>query len=223
MHEFLFDNRVRVDARYWRSYFVKDSCTQTLDQQKAIALAIFQETQEGFERKLQGNWWYREAALWGVPGLDDAVSSSFSEEDLPSDWIAFYMAVKGYDRGKIEDLCGAVSVDESRAVYKRLYGKNGNLGNDIIGRNREWKPVNHNWAAPSCCDSGEMYLEWPDGPDGSLNDITPLPKGTCWRDWTRWDDWLFNWDLSYEECIRNQAEWLDLIRVKVFIGNEWYP
>ena len=158
-----------------------DVLNSAYQRQASIALGLWMHLQENFERNFQGSWWppYRL-----IPGVG---SSSFSEEDLPSDWIAFYMNLYKYDRKDITspEICDAVSKKESQKIYRQLYGRDFPLWTRHPGTNEVWKPMNHNDVAPSCCDSGEPYLEWPE----ELNTIQPSYYD-CWQPLKETKKWL---------------------------------
>ncbi|MFP4203207.1 MAG: hypothetical protein ACLFS4_02615, partial [Opitutales bacterium] len=69
-------------------YFVKHELSEA--QKKAVALGIFKEVSDNFEN-LQANWPFS----W-------ISNSGNSEEDRPSNLIAFYRAVEGFSRDQIE-------------------------------------------------------------------------------------------------------------------------
>ncbi len=109
------------------SYFVKNGLTRS--QQESVALAIFQDITVAFET-LQS----------GLP-YSVASSSGFSEEDLTSNLLLFYRVVKGFDESKIRSLCGTVGKDDSLSVWDATGG---------LGKNKSWKPLDHNCLAGSC-------------------------------------------------------------------------
>ena len=63
------------------------------DEELRVALAIFTNTSVAFELSQQAT--------------EAAVSSSFSEEDLPSDLLGFYRAARGLSRADVEKTCDA--------------------------------------------------------------------------------------------------------------------
>ena len=63
------------------------------DEELRVALAIFADTSVAFELSQQAT--------------EAAVSSSFSEEDLPSDLLGFYRAAQGLSRADVEKACDA--------------------------------------------------------------------------------------------------------------------
>jgi RHS repeat-associated protein len=156
-----------------------DVLSTAYQRQASIALGIWMHLQENFERNFQGgqreHWWSPDPPYQLVPGVG---SSSFSEEDLASDWLAFYMNIYKYSKEDImsEEICDAVGEEESQYIYRQLYGKDFLLWKKRPGTSHVWKPVNHNDVAPSCCDSGEPYLEWPE----KLNTIQP-GYYDCWQ------------------------------------------
>jgi hypothetical protein len=73
----------------------------------SVALRIFMLQSLGFEA-LQ-NW------------TDSIASSSFSEEDLPSNLIAFYMGARGFDRSHIETTCSIWNATDTLAEFHRYH------------------------------------------------------------------------------------------------------
>jgi hypothetical protein len=149
-----------------REYFVKYDLLP--HEQKAVALGIFKEVSEIFEGEIQ-----------------KVISSSFSVEDLPSNLIAFYRAVKGYSRAEIESKCGVVENCLAKQVWDRAFGRNGNIGD---WKNDQWTPVNFN--EYTCLLSYHTCvcpktMQWP----SDLDDIKEAPKGELWRDWEMPRDW----------------------------------
>ncbi len=141
---------------YSRQYFVKFGLTQP--EQESAALAIYKEVSEGFEGLQR----------WTTS------SSGFSEEDLISNLIGFYRAVKGFTREQIEEWCHGLSIKESERVWDAVDG---------LKKNRDWKPVNHN-DKTSCCKGG---MKWP----AQLDSVKPAPKGMLWRNWYEKDIEVF--------------------------------
>jgi hypothetical protein len=92
----------------------------------SVALSIFKTLSIAFEAQ----------QLW----TDFIGSSSYAQEDLPSDLIAFYMAVKGYTKDDIKKYCGAVGPDESVAEYDR---------NHDFKRNKTFSPIGATGAWPA--------------------------------------------------------------------------
>jgi hypothetical protein len=146
------------DMRRWglsagvtRSYYVRQGLT--LERKEAAALAIFMEVSYGFE-DLQGSFPYN---------LTSSADSSFSEEDLVSDLIGFYIAVRPGTR--YLDLCQRVSVQSSLHVWD-TYGSVGS------NKNRTFQPVFH-----PCDDCrGQQF-------PAQLQAIRPAQKGGDFRDW----------------------------------------
>jgi hypothetical protein len=89
-----------------------------------IAYAIFQETSEAFE-KMQETFLY---------GMQQGVqNSSFKDGDLTGNNIAFYRALKGYDKDYIEKISEPVSMAQSLKLLEK--GK--------CKKNTQWSP--HYW------------------------------------------------------------------------------
>jgi hypothetical protein len=90
----------------------------------SVALSIFKTLSISFEAQ----------QLW----TDLVGESSFAQEDLPSDLISFYMAVKGYSPDDIKKYCGAVGPDESVAEYDRNHDFKKNKLFSPIGATGTW-------------------------------------------------------------------------------------
>ena len=91
--------------------------------------------------------------------------SSFSEEDLVSDLIGFYVAVRpGID---VLALCNPVSKDASLKVWD-TYGSVGS------NKNHTFTPRFHP------CDECRGPTRFP----AAFQQIVPAPKGPLFRDWT---------------------------------------
>ncbi|MEH2236633.1 eCIS core domain-containing protein [Nostoc sp.] len=88
------------------------------DEVFAVALSLFKKLSVVFETQQQ----------W----TDLIGSSSFAQEDLPSNLIGFYRAVRGYSRADIGRFCGELSTDASLAEYDRDHD---------FERNRSFSPV----------------------------------------------------------------------------------
>jgi RHS repeat-associated protein len=143
-------------------YFVKNNLS--LSDREAVALGIFKEVSEAFEASQGGfiqNW---------------VMHSSFSEEDLVSNLIGFYIAVKGYSRSDVESWCKVVKSPQTNHKIWRSGG--------APGSNRNWTPVFHSNATrkASCCKGKP---QWP----SQFGVIKAAPKGILYRDWIpRGDD-----------------------------------
>ncbi len=109
-----------------------------------LAVSIFMSANERFEENQ-----LRASQEWfpgTVPPFKGRLTSSyFSEEDLPSDLIGFYIAHQRWSGGQksssvveeqVKKICGAVGREESLEVFKQIYGE-GALG--ITGW-RNWVP-----------------------------------------------------------------------------------
>jgi hypothetical protein len=144
-----------VTAAETRSYFVKRGLSTA--QREEVALAIFIEVSVGFET-MQGSF------PWGWIS-SRSKDSSFSEEDLVSDLIGFYVAVR--PGIKPVDLCKAVSVEASLVVWD-TYGSVGSH------KNHTFVPVFHP------CDECRGAARFPH----VFQEIQPAAKGRLFRDWT---------------------------------------
>jgi hypothetical protein len=143
---------VKVHPGVTRSYLV--SPFLRLPEKESVALGIFREVSEKFETK-QG------LAFWS--------GSDFSVEDLVSNLISFYLAVRpGPDYLK---LCEVVSEAESLKVLDR-YPK------ALSVKNKDFRPIYFESDACSC--SGPF--------PPALQAIKPAVKGKLFRDWTLQDE-----------------------------------
>jgi hypothetical protein len=144
-----------VTAAFTKDYFVRRGLTPA--QKESVALAIFMEVSIGFET-LQGSFPWS----WVSSRSKD---SSFSEEDLVSDLIGFYVAVRpGTDA---RALCKTVSKEASLAVWDTF----GSVGSH---KNHTFSPVFHP------CDECKGAGRFPT----AFQQIVPAAKGPLFRDWT---------------------------------------
>ncbi|HEX8394476.1 MAG TPA: DUF4157 domain-containing protein [Longimicrobium sp.] len=91
-----------------------------------VALSIFKTLSIAFETQ----------QLW----TDLIGASSFAQEDLPSNLLAFYMAVRGFGRPDITRMCGGMNETDSVAEYQR---------NHNFVQNRSFAPVGATEAWPA--------------------------------------------------------------------------
>lgn len=104
----------------------------SMNDRTAVALSIFMELEEQFEA-FQGQKW-----VW---------FSRFAEDDLPSDLIGFYIALKDYsgegESDVIEDqvvrMCDVMDADDSIAVFDSTY-KGYGLMRGFVNDWTDWKP-----------------------------------------------------------------------------------
>lgn len=95
--------------------------------------------------------------------------SSFSVEDLPSNKIGFYRAVKGYTKEQIRDFCVPVGACVAKRICK-------NIGLGGCGTNTSWRPKYfHDCTEWECLGTP---MTWPD----ELDDIKP-DGGQNWGKW----------------------------------------
>ncbi|WP_437719051.1 hypothetical protein WMF45_23135 [Sorangium sp. So ce448] len=141
-----------LTAAETRIYFVRRGLSPA--QKESVALSIFMEVSYAFE-EMQGSFPF---------SLTRANDSSFSEEDLVSDLIGFYVAVRPGIRPL--DLCRGVSRRASLAVWD-TYGSVGSH------KNRSFSPVFHP------CDECRGPSRFPP----TFQQIVPAAKGDLFRDW----------------------------------------
>ncbi len=101
-------------------------------------------------------------------------SSGFSEEDLVSDLIAFYMVAEGMTQRTVKLMCRAVGTPESIKVWDFAYGTDGSLR-----KNMTTTPIQHD-----CSPCKDKDNSWPK----QLSTIKEAAKGTTWDDWRRETD-----------------------------------
>ena len=147
----------------WGYYFVQDGLS--LPERESVALGIWMEISERFEQ--------HQASL----PSSIATKSGFSGEDLVSDLLAFYMAVRGISVKTMKRYCRAVPPDESRLIWDRIYVKTGKGIGDF--KNHRWEPLDFNLQSCSC----GLTMDWP--PKELQPLIKPAPKGQWWRDWKK--------------------------------------
>lgn len=140
---------VSLRAGVEKDFLVKRGLS--VDQKKSVALAIMMDVTEAFEG-MQGSWPYR----W-------VTTSSFSEDDLMSNVIAFYRAVEGYSE---QDIRAWALVHDAEQSFDLLLSTRG------LQKNREWRLQSD--ICPVC---GEKR-QWP----RQLNTIKPAPKGDSWKE-----------------------------------------
>jgi RHS repeat-associated protein len=136
------------------TYFVKYNLSTP--ELESVALGIFKEVSERFEES-QG-------------GLQNKIMhSSFSEEDLPSNLIGFYKALRGYTNDDVKRWCKPLSVQEAELIWDRANG---------MYQRRNWDPRIHDWGKRygDCCAD---FPKWP----WQFETIREAPKGNLWRDW----------------------------------------
>jgi hypothetical protein len=97
-----------------RQYWVRTGLTR--DQKEQVALAIFSEVSHAFEG-MQGSWPYS----W-------ATDSGYSQEDLVSNLIGFYMVVHPKLLDRFEELCRPISLQGSLDIWDK-YGAVGQTKN----------------------------------------------------------------------------------------------
>jgi hypothetical protein len=122
-----------------RLYAVK--CGLTNDEQTMAALGIFRDYQYNYEQWQGSNWLFR-----------TLTSSSFSQEDLPSDLLGFYMALGGGDLASGDTdtrkktavarfgLGRELPMDDALRLLNRLGGDLGAERN----KNYTFDPIDHN-------------------------------------------------------------------------------
>jgi hypothetical protein len=90
----------------------------------SVSLSIFKKLSVAFEAQQE---------------MTDLIrQSSFSQEDLPSNLIGFYMAAKGYQRGQIEQYCGALDMAASLQEFDNNHDFKKNRSFSPIGSTKPW-------------------------------------------------------------------------------------
>lgn len=118
---------------YWVRYKL------SLGQKESVALGIFKEITDQFG---------------GLQSLfpDFISTSGNSEEDRPSNLIAFYRAVKGYERVDIEQWAKVRTKEESKCLWDKIGG---------IKRSKSWTPTDYNAELASVIGKPVSRLSWP--------------------------------------------------------------
>lgn len=132
-------------------YYIKSGLNET--QKASVALAIFMEVSIGFET-MQGQFPFSLASG----------QSSFSQEDLVSNMIGFYIGWKDLSIGFAEMQCKSVSIKESERIWDESEG---------LGKNTSFKAT-----YKQSCECEDESKQFP----GAFSDISPANKGDLWRD-----------------------------------------
>jgi RHS repeat-associated protein len=156
----------------YAEYFVKYNLS--LSEKEYVALSIFKEISEAFESSQDGL-------------QDEIMHSSFSEEDLVSNLIGFYMAVKGYSGADVRKWCDIKDVAFSEWLWKKTNG---------LKKNRAWKPVFKDWgvAYGGCCDK---FPQFP----SQFQTIADMAQLDRWRRWKEGVDYK-PWNIIIRTLIR---------------------
>lgn len=155
-----------VYANHERSYVVRHNLSEP--QKQSVALAIFMEVSYGFER-MQGKF---------PQGLF-ASDSSYSQEDLVSNLIGFYIAVGAITKTQALDAASPVSKNAALAIWDR----DGSVGSN---KNKSFTPslsknTGHN-DSRACRD--ECVLQPRKTPEFFFS-ITPATKGSLFMNFPR--------------------------------------
>ncbi|MBP2326988.1 hypothetical protein JOF56_007373 [Kibdelosporangium banguiense] len=94
------------------------------DEVLQVSLAIFKQLSLAFETQQQ----------W----TDLIGSSSFSQEDLPSNLIGFYMAARGFTRTALTPICGVVPQEAALTEFDRRHDFRRNRDFTPIGATEPW-------------------------------------------------------------------------------------
>jgi len=147
---------VTVSAKYEKVYWVSTKLTKK--QKEQVALAIFLEVSHGFET-MQSNVVFREVT-----------DSGYSVEDLVSNLIGFYRAVRALD---YVHLCKPVSKEAALKVWDEF----GSVGSH---KNRFENVVSLFPCSECGVIGGPMCSPIP----MELTEIIPAVKGSLFREWT---------------------------------------
>jgi len=113
---FAFDGKTLLRVSHFGHYLVQKGLPK--ERKEEIALRIFLDVSYGFESMQSGFPFF--------------LSSGFSQEDLISNLLGFYSAVRGVSEGQIKQLCQFTSKHASLAVWDAQI-KNGKIG-DVKNR-----------------------------------------------------------------------------------------
>lgn len=149
-------SKFHLRARISNDYYVRVGLSQS--EKESVALSIFLETSfqfEAFQSRFPYSW---------------ATKSGFSAEDLVSDLLSFYRAVKpGTD---FLLLAQPVSKEAALKIWDS-YGD--------VGDNKNYSPVPYLYPCPECqgVSMGPVCAQLP----SFLRTITPATKGHLFRNW----------------------------------------
>lgn len=129
-------------------YIVKHGLS--MEQKKSVALAIFMEVSERFEN------------FQKILGWVKITDSGYSQEDLVSNLIGFYIAINEVSRLNILKKCHPVS-DKAALL---IWGKDGAVGKN---KNTSWNPRYAN-GVPECANQPKNFPK-------ELQRIKPATKG----------------------------------------------
>ena len=175
-----------ITVAYTGEYFVSDSLG---GKDLEVALGIFMDVSIAFET-LQGSWPYSKFSG----------HSSFSEGDLVSNLIAFYMKDglvteeqlfrTPQPNGQI-GLCGVLDGAKSAEVLRMQGG--------ALGKSRSWTPIFRKTPPDACCGKPRFPKE--------LQTLKAEPKGEfskggLWRDWRKANESYYVKG-RYDEYIEN--------------------
>jgi hypothetical protein len=127
----------------------------TLEEKKAVALAIFLDVSMMFE-SWQSNWFW-----------SSFTNSGFSAEDLASNLVGFYRAVDPVT--DFISLCEPVELDVALGIWDK-YG--------AVGDNKNHSPAPYLYPTPGSSQQGPVCAPMPP----FLSTITPAAPGTTFRE-----------------------------------------
>ena len=135
---------------YWIKYGLGRS------NKESVALGIFKEVTEKFEG-MQASFPY-----------NLVTDSGNLEEDRPSNVVAFYRAVKGFDRSQIEAWLKPQTKENSKCLWDKIGG---------LKHSKSWSPTDYNKQFSEVIGRDVGPLQWP----SQLSTIREVPKGSIWK------------------------------------------
>jgi RHS repeat-associated protein len=195
---FMVSSRMMMGPKWFRvgpdfsDFFVQFGLGEV--QEEEVALAIYNQVSLDFERFQKDTWIYFPAN-----------SSGFSIEDLPSDLIGFYRALRGYTKEQILKFCVPLdSVESGRAWdesgglrpwfdYTSIKMKGGlpelwqngqywrwfDIASSDFSHNLLGRQLAYSPTADCACRAKGASRIWPE----QLRSVAQAPKGRLWRDW----------------------------------------
>lgn len=155
-----------VQANFQREYVVRHGLDEA--QKRSVALAIFMDVSVGFER-MQGRFPY------GLASGD----SSFSQEDLVSNIVGFYIAIGAVTKSQV--LAAAHPVSKTAAL--QIWDRNGSVGSN---KNREFTPkLVGDTTSDDMQSCRDECMGQPRSTPAFLSQIRPAAKGTWFIDLPR--------------------------------------
>ncbi|WP_133510061.1 hypothetical protein [Candidatus Thiosymbion oneisti] len=146
-----------------RNYLVRYGLSW--QEKRAVALAIFMEVSVLFEG-------FQNSFPWNV-----VTNSGFSQEDLISDLLGFYIGIGDYTLPQVKAICKKVSTEAAEAIWDRE-------GSVEENKNRTFEPAFAKEPGAECADSEQVFPK-------AFNKIRPAIKGGNFIDFPELEGGLY--------------------------------